>query len=183
MSKIILTNDDKKRIREEEKYRAEVRLGLEENPEEKPSEEKQKKKGKGCLLVIILFVGLAFLFSFSSSPSKEKNIEPSPSPSPNTRENFKASVSFTGTQFIVTNLDNLDCQNAKMEINGELFKGGFTYEGYILEAGETYKIGALQFAKSDGTRFNPFQLKPNNFFIICRGNNVLDGAAGSWEFN
>ena len=29
-----------------------------------------------------------------------------------------------------------------------------------IKAGETYTVGAMQFAKPDGTRFNPFQTKP-----------------------
>jgi hypothetical protein len=29
-----------------------------------------------------------------------------------------------------------------------------------LAAGQSFMVGAMQFVKSDGTRFNPFQMKP-----------------------
>lgn len=115
-------------------------------------------------------------------PNYEEVIKPPSSPTPSTRYDFKASVRFTGTQFVITNLDDLDCQNAKMEINGGIFRGGYVLEGYTLEAGKTYEVGALQFAKSDGTRFNPFEIKPKDFYIMCRGRNALDGASWLGEF-
>jgi hypothetical protein len=114
-------------------------------------------------------------------PNYEEVIKPS-SPTPTTIDDFKASVRFTGTQFVIANLDDLDCQNAKMEINGGIIRSGYILDGYTLEAGKTYEVGALQFAKSDGTRFNPFETKPKDFFIMCRGRNALDGASWLGEF-
>lgn len=114
-------------------------------------------------------------------PNYEEVIKPS-SPTPTARDDFRASVRFTGTQFVISNLDDLDCQNAKMEINGGILRSGYVLEGYTLEAGKIYEVGALQFAKGDGTRFNPFEIKPKDFFIMCRGENALDGASWLGEF-
>jgi len=119
--------------------------------------------------------------SEGNCPNYEEVIKPS-SPTPTSREDFRVSVEFTGTQFVISNLDDSDCQNAKMEINGGIFKGGYVLEGYVLETGETYEVGALQFAKSDGTRFNPFEIKPKSFFIMCKGENTLSGAGWFGEF-
>lgn len=102
-----------------------------------------------------------------------------------TRENFKASVNFTGTQFVISNLDDLDCENAKMEINSGLLSGGYVLKGYVLEAGKTYTVGALQFTKDDGTRLNPYQIKPKTFSIYCSSigsTNALGGAGWYGEF-
>ncbi len=45
----------------------------------------------------------------------------------------------------------------------------------------TYTVGVMQFAKGDGTRFNPFTTKPQKFTIWCdtpRGNGFW---GGGWE--
>lgn len=68
-----------------------------------------------------------------------------------------------------------------MEVNGKLLKNGFILETNRIKAGETYTVGALQFAKSDGTRFNPFTYKPQDFDISCdtpKGERVF--YSGSW---
>lgn len=165
-----LSESQKRKIEAEEKYRAEVKRDL-----------KKKKKTKGCLVTLGLFVGFFVLIGIFSGGGKKGETTPTSSPTPATERDFQAGVDFTGTQFVIANLDDLACQNAKMEINGGLLKGGYVYEGHTLVAGEIYEVGALQFAKGDGTRFNPFETKPKNFFIICRGTNALDGA--SWFGN
>lgn len=99
-------------------------------------------------------------------PNYEEVIKPiTPTDS---KYDLKVSVKFTGTQFVISNLDDSDCVDAKLEINGGVFKGGYILEGYTLKAGNKYEVGALQFAKSNGERFNPYDTKPMNFFIDCR---------------
>lgn len=114
-------------------------------------------------------------------PNYEEVIRPF-SPTSTTRNDFRASVRFTGTQFVIKNLDDLDCQNTKMEINGGIIRSGYVLDGYTLAVGKTYEVGALQFTKSDGSRLNPFEIKPKDFFIMCRGENNLDGSVWSGEF-
>lgn len=118
---------------------------------------------------------------YNECPNYEEVIEYiSPTPAP--RSHFRANVNFSGTQFVISNLDDLDCQNSQMSINSGIFGGGYVLNGYILEVGKTYKIGALNFAKGDGTRFNPFEIKPKNFNIRCRGTNALDTSSWFGEF-
>jgi hypothetical protein len=90
----------------------------------------------------------------------EEVIKPIVTPTSTTRMDFKASVKFTGTQFIISNLDDSDCIGSKMEINSGLLSGGYVLEGYTLETGKTYTVGALQFAKGE-KRLNPLEVKPN----------------------
>lgn len=96
---------------------------------------------------------------------------------------FNTEVNFTGSQFEISNLDENDCQNAKMEVNGGILKGGYTLDGYDLEKGHKYTVGAMQFTDKEGTRFNPFSIKPQKFTVACRGDNGLDGAFWYGEFN
>ena len=95
---------------------------------------------------------------------------------------FNAKVHFDGTQFIISNAEAHDCENAKLEINGGLFKGGYSLDGYTLEAGNEYTVGAGQFADNDGNRFNPLNTKPQNFNIFCRGTNEISNSNWYGEF-
>lgn len=164
-----LSESEMRKIQEEEEYRASIREDLSPS-----SKQKLKKRGIGCLTAIIIFVVISIAVGFISSNTPH-------SPTVATRENFKASVNFTGTQFIITNLDDLDCENAKLQING----GSYSLDGYLLEVGTTYTVGAMQFTKSDGTRFNPIQIKPKSFNIYCsriNSSNALGGASWYGEF-
>ena len=88
-----------------------------------------------------------------------------------------AAVKLRDGQFSITNQDSFDWMNVKLKINSGLFQDGYVLTVPRLEAGATYTVGSMQFAKGDGTRFNPFTVKPQGFFIWCdtpKGN-------GSWS--
>lgn len=82
---------------------------------------------------------------------------------------LKASVSFSGTQFVIKNNDTFDYNNAKLEVNGD-----YTLKGYNLKAGETYTVGIMQFADKKGNRFSSMQ-KPQKFSIWCDLNTGKNG--------
>jgi len=42
-------------------------------------------------------------------------------------------------------------------------------------------VGAIQFAKSDGERFNPFSHKAQSFSIWCSTPSGKSGYHGSWK--
>jgi len=143
-------------------------------PQQKEEEEPEieKKKGiwaggdvsykSGCLvaLIVVAFAILAVvIFQFLSSDGDTKK--------PDILK-FSASVSFTGTQFIIINQDTFDWLNVKLEINAGLIAGGYSLEHPVMKAGQSYTVGALQFAKSDGTRFNPITMKPQKLAIYSR---------------
>lgn len=78
-----------------------------------------------------------------------------------------ASVLFTGTQFVVTNTAEFDWSNCELEINGGFVRGGYEKTEPLIKARTSYTIGAMQFAKSSGERFNPSATKPRSFQINC----------------
>ena len=161
----------KNRIEKEERMRAEARVKAEKEIKEK----EQKKQGVGCLIFLGVIIILAFIIFSGGDGEKEKETQPS-------IINLNASVRFTGTQFIIENRDNFDWLNVKMEVNGSFLKSGFILETDRMEAGGTYTVGCLQFAKKDGTRFNPVTYKPQKFDIGCdtpKGENAF--WTGSWE--
>ena len=76
---------------------------------------------------------------------------------------LNVSVEFTGTQFIVTNNDNFDYYEAQLEVNNKYKLFG------TIRAGQTYTVGLMQFADTDGNRFSLMQ-KPQTFSIWCNNN-------------
>ena len=80
---------------------------------------------------------------------------------------LNASVRFTWTEFVIVNNDYFDWTNIKLQVNSKTFSSGYIFRTSVMAAGQTYTVGAMQFAKSDGEKFNPFTHKPLNFSIWC----------------
>lgn len=112
------------------------------------------------LLMAVLFQLACFGGDSTSKPPPELN----------------AQVQFNGTQFVITNKDSFDWRNVKMELN-EMFE--LMHDRMV--AGQTYTVGAMQFAKTDGTRFNPFQMKNQKFSIKAETPNGTAWYFGSWN--
>lgn len=90
---------------------------------------------------------------------------------------LEASVEFTGTQFIITNRSTDVWRDVELEVNGD-----FTANLGLISPGQSASVGALQLAKSDGTRFNPIQFKPQRAMVKARQPNGQRGYyVGSWK--
>lgn len=116
--------------------------------------------------IVFLVIVLAFVLCVTDTDKKHEltssgigNAPPVP--------HLKAIVRFTGTQFIVTNTDNFDWTDCTLEVNPGMVSSGFELHATRIGGGETYTVGALQFAKPDGTRLNPFTVKPQSVGIAC----------------
>jgi hypothetical protein len=77
-------------------------------------------------------------------------------------EPLNASVQFTGTQFIVKNHAGSEWTDVSIEVNRP---DGYSARVRRLDGGASEAIGAMLFAKEDGTRFNPVQTKPQNVWV------------------
>lgn len=107
-------------------------------------------KKKFTYILSVLAIGLFVILAYGSDDDGESSTV-----------DLNASVSFTGTQFVIKNNDSFDYNNAKLELNGD-----YVLKGYNLKAGETYTVGMLQFADKKGNRFTALQ-KPQKFSIWC----------------
>lgn len=163
-----LTPEEKQKIYAEEKARLEAQEKLKKEQQAKQS----KNLGIGCLVIIIIGIILAVIFNTTSGPK---------SSGPREEITLNAAVRFTGTQFVISNNDSFDWKDVKIEINSGLIKGGYEYKTGLIEAKKTYTIGAALFAKSDGTRFNPFVIKPQNVTISATTPSGRAYYTGSWE--
>ena len=122
-----------------------------------------KKKRKGWMialgmlfLLIILMAGIGIIVSDSGTKTERSQTK-----------TLNASITFDGTQFIITNKDNYAWTSVKFMLNSGIISGGYVLRYSRIEAKTTYTVGVLQFAKSDGTRFNPNIMKPQSIVILA----------------
>ena len=120
------------------------------------------------LIVLALIVG-GCVWWFKGNPLQHEthsnltSVTPASAPSD---VELNETVRFDGSGFTVRNNDSFDWTEVKLVPNQELL-GGYKFEAPRLAAGQTYTVGAMQFTKKDGTRFNPFATKPLNTVIDC----------------
>jgi len=144
-------------------------------PDDSEEQEVEKKKATkdlkmGCIgCCSILFVAVIFVLIMVYCSSKNGTVS-----KPSILD-LKASVHYTGTQFIITNQDSSDWLNVEMKINAGLLGGGYSMKYPIMEAGRTYTFDAVHFAKSDGTRFSFLTVKPHLFSIYSRDRDDIKG--------
>src|SRR3989338_4704655 len=85
---------------------------------------------KTLFIVIFIFLTLSFLaYGIGLQLNKPVQDGKTSTPEPTRQDSFMAGVNFTGTEFVISNLDKHTCQNARMQVNGS-----YTLEGYNLES-------------------------------------------------
>jgi ribosomal protein L7/L12 len=130
----------------------------------------------GCGLILVLVVGFIVVAMFKSSDTDNTG-------SPSSTVNLVASVRFTGTQFTVKNESTSQAwTDVTCTLNPSgLMQSGFDFRVASLAPGEEVTVGALQFAKSDGTRFNPFEMKAMTMTIVAKVDGRLGVYSAKWE--
>ena len=160
-------------------------------PETKQRSVKEKPKPKGLvhqfksaprwqqifLSIIVISGSLVWFFEEPTPPAPPAPVETSTS----SIIILNAHINFTGSQFVITNQDSFAWTNVEMDINGGLFSGGYTLNSDLMEAGTVYTVGALQFADSDGKRFNPMTMKPQKFRITADTPQGKGAYTGGWK--
>lgn len=132
---------------------------------------------KGCLTFIVAVVVIYFLFFRGCGTTTNT---PSNTPTTTTID-LQASVNFTGTQFVITNNDSFAWTNVLLKINPGFVANGYWLRTDRMEAGSTYTVGALQFAKDDGTRLNPYTTKPTSISIQATTPKGTGFWSGGWD--
>lgn len=150
-----------------------------------PPQPQQKKKTSpaawGCLVIIGIFVLGGILGKCGSSGTTTRTPQQEIEEKVPDWLDLNAHVQFDSTQFVITNNDAFNWRNVKLEINSGLLRGGYILKVPVMTAGQTYTVGAAQFAKGDGTRFNPFTMKLLKLAILADVKNTKGTAYLSWE--
>lgn len=124
---------------------------------------------KHPLFYSLFFILIVIVFFLTHGSNAKKTTTPKSNKEEKSQIEIKAGVLFTGSQFIIRNSNDFNWYKCKFEVNSGLVRGGYIYKPpMVIEPNETYTIGASQFAKSGGERFNPFTHKAQNFSIDCR---------------
>jgi hypothetical protein len=129
----------------------------------------------GGLLVVVIIAAIVDSGK-GPRPVVATRATTAPTPAPTPKPQIHANVKFSGTQFIIKNEDSFDWIDVKMEVNDR-----FNLKHPRVSAGQTYTVGALQFADDDGVRFNPFQMKAKEFGICATIQGDIDCYVGGWE--
>ncbi len=125
--------------------------------------------GCGVLVVIVIILAVSLGTCLGGSNG-------------DTEVTLNAKVVYDDGQFTITNNDDFSWTNVEFDLNYETWSSGYTYHANRLEANTIYTVGSMQFAKSDGTMFNPFTQKPLKMSIHCKTPDGKDGWwFGSWE--
>jgi hypothetical protein len=88
---------------------------------------------------------------------------------------------FSGAMLTITNKDDFEWKNVKIEINRGPVSEGYTVKVELIQPGETRSIPALQFAKPDGRRLDIFQMKPQTIIVSCETRSGCGFHTRSWE--
>ena len=136
--------------------------------EEQNQKPKTKKRnifiGCGVLLVIVILIAVGIGSCLEGEPET-------------TEVTLNAEVVYDDGQFIITNNDDFAWTDVEFDLNYGTWSSGYTYHANRLDANTIYTVGSMQFAKSDGTKFNPFTQKPLRMSIHCQ---TPDGKDGWW---
>jgi len=135
----------------------------------------QKVRSPFAVVVIVVIILISIIFFYDTSGRKRTSDVDDPYR--NSTVNLKANVTFPGERFIISNNDSFDWKNVKLEIIPESTEGRFSLRVPNISAGETYTAAAAEFSKEDGTRFNPYKMKPQKFWILC---DTPTGKSGSY---
>ena len=121
--------------------------------------------GCGVLLSIFLLLGIGTCLIGDSDTTDT------------TERTLNAEVFYADGQFTITNNDSFAWTDVEFDLNYETWSSGYTYYAGRLEPNSIYTVGSMQFAKSDGTMFNPFTQKPLKMSIRAR---TPDGKRVEW---
>ena len=101
--------------------------------------------------------------------------------SPSRSIGLNAQVTFDGTQFIISNKNDFDWTNVKVEVNGGVVFPGFSYSIPKIAAETTYTVFANRFFKPDGSQFDPATTKIQRFTIACDTPNESGSWSSTWR--
>lgn len=164
-----LTEDQKRKIEEEERYREGVKSQLSKNFH-------VPKKRSGCFWIFVIFGILVLMGMVISASSGSSNTSDSGSTPTDSQEDLVGNVNFDGTQFHIINQEDKDWTSCRFTLNSDYryppemgLLGAETKVVGTIEAGSTYNVGAGQFVLKGGTRFNPFSTQAQDFSASCKG--------------
>lgn len=123
------------------------------------------------IIIVIVCIGIFRVIISSRIPSTKNNSPQETVP----QKELIGTIRFNQMQFHIINQEERDWENCGFTVNGKYrfppeqgLLGADTKVVGVIEANSTYSIGAGELTLKDGTRFNPFATKPQNFSVTCK---------------
>lgn len=163
-----LTNEEKRKINEEEEYRAQIReREISKSSLNDQNTQKKKRGGFRLLFLLGLLFGIPFVWVTISEPSG--NIDNTSEQSAPDKSDLVGNVNFDGAMFTVTNQELKDWDSCWATLNSEYrYPSNAPLSRFSdLKAGQTVQISSRDFTLKNGERFNPFAVKPKGFSLQC----------------
>lgn len=169
-----LTETEKRKIKEEEEYRTQLRSELSHGG-------KKKTSGftKFITVLLIIFVGIPLGFGVLISIFTGETNTSSTSQVEEDKSDLVGNVNFDGTLFHIRNDEAKDWKNCWISLNSDYTypNGAPTTKFDGVNAGETLDLTPGDFTLNDGTRFNAYTTMPKKVSISC------GSRFGFWQWN
>lgn len=140
------------------------------------SEQEIKRTKKWLIILTLLFFILSRLSSDGKKTSQnqqetDNSSETSPTKEPEADTyDLQADIKFSDTAYQITNKDEWEWTDCKLEMNAGVIKGGYVYKIQLVPPNSPFFVPFSEFVKSDGTRFNSYETKPLNISVSCKVN-------------
>jgi len=163
-----LTNEEKEKIEEEERIRAEAREKYTQ-----PQQPVVKKKRTSLLTwLLLIFIGIPILIgiiSSMSSSSQKENSSPQSTP-PVQEKTLKADIKYDTENLTIVKKEDVAWHKCRIQLQAGGALSGVNYEPqakYDIPKKQGV-IPLAEFVDENGTRFNVFTTKPSYIFISCQ---------------
>jgi hypothetical protein len=92
----------------------------------------------------------------------------------NTYHNLNAAVRFDGNRFVIQNNDNFSWLETRLLLNTD-----YKFNTSSILSHSEFALEPSQFAKDDGTKYDPASSSPVDFYIVAR---ISDSQWSSWFY-
>ncbi len=124
-------------------------------------------------LQVIVFV-LICIALFSGKSVRKSGLSKA-GPPEGSEIRLNAKVTFTGAQFVIYNNDTFDWTNVDFRLTLEDAGDNFNLSVPIIPAGKKRIVRASEFISKNGSRFNPYTMKPKRFLVWCEAQDRKNG--------
>jgi hypothetical protein len=143
---------------------------------------KPKRDRSGLVLFVVLFGGIFVIVALSKFNDARFPPKPEPSPTvaspvvkpapdPDRGSHLRGLVTTEGLTMVITNDEAADWSDITLHMNGR-----YSTQLSFLASKATARVNIREFVLPDGTRFNPFSVKPLDFDLVAHRSNGTDGA-------
>ena len=121
----------------------------------------------GCGLVIVVCIVAVLVAELSDRKEPGKVRVKAPKVEESGYFDLDMTLNWDGYVFTLVNKSGRDWTNVELEINEPLLTRGYIMKVQKIAAGSKVTLRARQFAKPDGTIFNPATTKPQKVSVLC----------------